>query len=76
MRVRKIIREWGGGGVERGETPSKQAHPTWLIVSQKKHMDNDDITIGIIFQPSDEGIRNMKALWYVISFWSAICQLT
>jgi len=35
-------------------------------------MDNDDIIIGIIFEPSDEGKRYMKPLWHVISIRLAI----
>jgi hypothetical protein len=63
--VRNIKR--GREGVERGGTPSQQgrtaprrAHPTWLMVSQQEHMNNDALIIGFIFEPKDEGIRYMK----------------
>jgi hypothetical protein len=56
MTVRKIKRE--GEGVERGGTPSqrgrtapRQARPTWLMVSQQEHMNNDALIIGFIFEP-------------------------
>jgi hypothetical protein len=56
MTVRKIKR--GQEGVERGGTPSQrgrtapwQACPTWLMVSQQEHMNNDALIIWFIFEP-------------------------
>jgi len=56
MSVRKIKR--GQGGAERGGMPSQrgrmapqQARPTRQIMSQKKHMENDALIIGFIFEP-------------------------
>ena len=56
MTVRKIKRE--REGVERGGTPSqrgrtapRRARPTWLMVSQQEHLNNDALIIGFIFEP-------------------------
>ena len=73
MTARKIKRE--REGVERGGTPSqrgrtapRQAGPTWLMVSQQEHMNNDVLIIGFIFEPKDEGIRYMNQNMNVITF--------
>jgi hypothetical protein len=50
------------GGVERGRLAPQRARPTWLMVSQQEHMNNDAFIIGFIFEPYDEGKRYMKSL--------------
>jgi hypothetical protein len=66
MTVRKIITEWGALGEadhllsEAGRLLSKHVLPDWWY-HKKKNMDNDDIIIGSIFEPSDEGKRYMKS---------------
>jgi hypothetical protein len=48
MAVRNIKRECRD--IEQGETPSKQAHPTWTSLPQQEQMDNDTLIIGFIFE--------------------------
>jgi hypothetical protein len=47
-------------------TGSSASRAYLAIPTTKKHTNNDDLIIRYIFEPSDEGIRYMKHLGYVI----------